>query len=85
MISFRCRRCGWEVSAPDERVGGEYGCPACGELLVVPRGGSAGSARARAGIAAAVLVAGAALAGLAIWLARGPGAVETPQLAAARA
>ena len=36
MITFRCKRCGQEVSAPDEYSGKQVKCPKCGSVNVVP-------------------------------------------------
>ncbi len=35
-ISFKCTTCGQEIIAPEEAVGYEAECPACGAILLVP-------------------------------------------------
>ena len=35
-ISFKCTTCGQEIVAPEETIGYEAECPACGAILLVP-------------------------------------------------
>lgn len=47
-ISFCCSTCGQEIVAPEETVGMEAECPACGAILVVPAQSQAGTMYASA-------------------------------------
>ncbi|MCQ2390238.1 MAG: HU family DNA-binding protein [Kiritimatiellae bacterium] len=47
-ISFCCSICGQEIVAPEETVGMEAECPACGAILVVPEQSQAGTMYASA-------------------------------------
>ena len=48
-ISFKCTTCGQEIIAPDEAVGYEAECPACGAILLVPQSSEPGTTYATDG------------------------------------
>jgi len=48
-ISFKCTTCGQEIVAPEETVGYEAECPACGAILLVPAQSEPGTTYAPGG------------------------------------
>jgi len=42
-ISFRCKKCGQEIEAPQAAIGVEAQCPACGASITVPAESEAGT------------------------------------------
>ena len=48
-ISFCCATCGQEIVAPEETIGMEAECPACGAKLTIPDNRSDGIERYAAG------------------------------------
>ena len=48
-ISFKCTTCGQEIVAPEETIGYEAECPACGAILLVPAKSEPGTTYAPGG------------------------------------